>query len=65
MVRETPDLQEVLFGERGAVEALRNGAVVIDMSTMSPSVTRDFATKIETRNGQMPDALSNGGERGA
>lgn len=36
IVRDTPDVQEVLFGKEAAVEAPRDGGVVIHMSTISP-----------------------------
>src|SRR5215470_2008140 len=39
IVSDTPDVQSVLFGQGGVIEAVGSGAVVIDMSTISPKAT--------------------------
>ncbi|HEY3137143.1 MAG TPA: NAD(P)-binding domain-containing protein, partial [Blastocatellia bacterium] len=36
IVSDTPDVESVLFGERGVWHGLKRGQVVIDMSTISP-----------------------------
>ena len=43
IVSDTPDVEEVLFGDGGAAETLRPDTVAIDMSTISPRATADFA----------------------
>src|SRR4051794_20720151 len=42
-VTDTPDVEEVVLGERGVIHSLRVGMVVVDHSTISPSVTRRVA----------------------
>jgi 2-hydroxy-3-oxopropionate reductase len=46
MVPDTPDVQEVLFGERGVAAGLAKGKTVVDMSSISPVATKDFAKRI-------------------
>src|ERR671914_1879409 len=43
IVPDAPQVEEVLFGEDGAAEALPDGALVVDMSTISPTASRDIA----------------------
>lgn len=45
MVPNTPQVEDVLFGENGLASALREGKVVIDMSTISSLATRNFAER--------------------
>jgi 3-hydroxyisobutyrate dehydrogenase len=65
IVSDTADVAEVLFGERGVFDASRAGQVVVDMSTISPRATRDFAAKFRTRDVDFLDAPVSGGESGA
>ena len=65
MVSDTADVAEVLFGERGVFESSRAGQVVVDMSTISPRATRDFAAKLRSRDVEFLDAPVSGGESGA
>ena len=65
MLPDTPDLEAVLFGPDGVAEGLRPGAIVIDMSSISPIATRDFASRIAERGGAYVDAPVSGGEIGA
>lgn len=65
MVSDTPDVQQVLVGEDGVVHAVRTGAVVIDMSTISPSATRAIAATLEAAGAHMLDAPVSGGVKGA
>src|SRR6185312_948319 len=46
MVSDTPDVDAVLFGEQGIAAGATAGTLVIDMSTISPSATRDFAARL-------------------
>jgi len=43
MVPDAPQLEEALFGPRGAAQGLRAGSRVIDMSTISPVASRRFS----------------------
>ena len=65
MVSDTPDLEAVVTGENGALHSLKAGAVLIDMSTVSPSVTKDLAGKLAEKGVQMLDAPVSGGSEGA
>ncbi|MEP0845922.1 MAG: NAD(P)-dependent oxidoreductase [Phycisphaerae bacterium] len=64
-VPDTPDVEAVLFGPRGAAEALPTGSVVIDFSTISPQATRDFAARLAQRGSTLLDAPVTGGQVGA
>jgi 2-hydroxy-3-oxopropionate reductase len=65
MLPDTPDVEAVLFGDDGAAGALREGSLVIDMSTISPLATRDFATRLTSNGVAFLDAPVSGGEKGA
>lgn len=65
MVPDTPHVGEVLFGENGAAEGLRPGSVVVDMSSISPIETKDYAKRIEALGSDYLDAPVSGGEVGA
>jgi 2-hydroxy-3-oxopropionate reductase len=65
MVPDTPDVRQVLLGESGVIEGAAAGLVVIDMSTISPTATREMAQALAQRGVQMLDAPVSGGEIGA
>ncbi|WP_319518578.1 2-hydroxy-3-oxopropionate reductase [uncultured Martelella sp.] len=65
MLPDTPDVEAVLFGEGGVAEGLPRGALVIDMSSISPVATKDFAKRIEAAGGLWLDAPVSGGQAGA
>lgn len=65
MVPDTPDVEAVLFGDEGVAEGLSAGKTVIDMSSISPVVTRDFASRIAALDCAYLDAPVSGGEAGA
>jgi 3-hydroxyisobutyrate dehydrogenase len=65
MVPDAPDVEAVLFGTNGVVEAAQPGHVVVDMSTISPTATRLFAQRLASRGIEMLDAPVSGGESGA
>ncbi|WP_319520737.1 2-hydroxy-3-oxopropionate reductase [uncultured Martelella sp.] len=65
IVPDTPDVGDVLFGENGAAEGLRAGTIVIDMSSISPVETKQYAAKIEALGCEYVDAPVSGGEVGA
>jgi 2-hydroxy-3-oxopropionate reductase len=65
MVPDTPDVEVVLFGEDGVAEGLSPGKLVIDMSSISPVATKDFARRIEDKGCDYLDAPVSGGEVGA
>jgi len=65
MVSDTPDVEQVLFGADGVAAGLRRGALLIDMSSISPLATRDFAARIAALGGDYVDAPVSGGDIGA
>jgi 2-hydroxy-3-oxopropionate reductase len=65
MVPDTPDVEAVLFGQHGAAEGLKRGSLVIDMSSISPLATKEYARKINTLGCDYLDAPVSGGEVGA
>jgi 3-hydroxyisobutyrate dehydrogenase len=65
IVSDTPDVEAVLFGPNGVAEGAADGSLVIDMSTISPSATRDFATRLRAGGVGMLDAPVSGGSEGA
>jgi 3-hydroxyisobutyrate dehydrogenase len=65
MVSDTPDVEEAIFGPYGTSESMRRGSVLVDMSTISPRATRDFARRLGERGINYLDAPVSGGEPGA
>jgi len=65
MVPDTPHVEEVLFGADGVAAGLTPGKIVIDMSSISPMATKEFAKKINKRQCDYLDAPVSGGEVGA
>ena len=65
MVPDTPHVQAALFGENGVADGLSPGKIVVDMSSISPLDTKQFAQKINQRGCQYLDAPVSGGEVGA
>lgn len=64
-VSDTPDVQEVILGENGIIYGVSSGALVIDMSTISPQVTREIADRLSEKGAHMLDAPISGGSEGA
>jgi 2-hydroxy-3-oxopropionate reductase len=64
-VTDTPDVQDVILGERGVIKSARKGMLVVDHSTISPSATRQMAKQLCEKGTQMLDAPVSGGEIGA
>jgi 2-hydroxy-3-oxopropionate reductase len=65
MLPDTPDVEQVLFGAGGVAGGLSPGKTVIDMSSIAPLATKDFAARIAERGGAYLDAPVSGGEVGA
>jgi 2-hydroxy-3-oxopropionate reductase len=64
MVPDTPDVEKVLFGD-GVAAGLSKGKIVVDMSSISPIATKEFARKINALGCDYLDAPVSGGEVGA
>ena len=65
MLPDSPDVEAVVAGEGGILEGLRDGALLVDMSTISPVVTEELAVKIREKGASMLDAPVSGGDVGA
>ncbi|MHB1084940.1 MAG: 2-hydroxy-3-oxopropionate reductase [Thiobacillus sp.] len=65
MVSDTPDVEQVLFADNGVIHGAKPGAVVVDMSTISPTATRRFADDLRASGIEMLDAPVSGGDVGA
>jgi 2-hydroxy-3-oxopropionate reductase len=65
MVPDTPDVEAALFGKDGVAEGIGKGKLVIDMSSISPMATKNFAKKINEKGADYLDAPVSGGEVGA
>lgn len=64
-VSDSPDVEAVVTGSDGVLEGLRPGALVVDHSTISPSVTRRLADAVAEAGGSWVDAPVSGGSEGA
>lgn len=64
-VSDTPDVHAVLLGEQGVIEGVKSGALVVDMSTISPQGARDLAVALGKRGVHFLDAPVSGGSEGA
>jgi len=65
MVPDTPDVDKVLFGPSGVAEGVTAGKIVVDMSSISPVETKEFAKKLAKQGVEMVDAPVSGGQVGA
>jgi 2-hydroxy-3-oxopropionate reductase len=65
MVPDTPDVAAVLFNDDGVANGLTKGKLVIDMSSINPLDTQEFAKKINALGCDYLDAPVSGGEVGA
>ena len=65
MLPDTPDVELVLFGVNGVASGLSKGKTVVDMSSISPIATKDFAQRITAMGCEYLDAPVSGGEVGA
>ncbi len=64
-VSDTPDVEEVLFGEGGIASGASAGTIVVDCSTISPSATRGFGDRLAESRIHLVDAPVSGGSEGA
>ena len=65
IVTDSPDVQQVVLGEGGVIHGVSQGALLVDMSTISPEVTRAIGAELADRGVQMLDAPVSGGVLGA
>ena len=65
MVPDTPHVEAVLFSDGGVAQGVSKGQIVVDMSSISPLATKEFAKKIGALGADYLDAPVSGGEVGA
>jgi 2-hydroxy-3-oxopropionate reductase len=65
MLPDSPQVEEVLTGEDGVLDGVREGALIVDMSTISPVVTEELSEKAQEKGASMLDAPVSGGDVGA
>jgi 3-hydroxyisobutyrate dehydrogenase len=64
-VSDTPDVESVILGDRGVIEGVKGGSLVIDMSTISPRATSEIGRRLAEKKAHMLDAPISGGSEGA
>jgi len=62
MLPNSPEVKEVVLGENGLIEGMRPQAMLIDMTSLDPLVSREIAAKLAEKNIRMMDAPVSGGE---
>lgn len=65
MLPDSPDVWEVITGEKGVLKGAKAGTIVIDMSTISPEIARLLAEECKKKSVEFLDAPVTGGEAGA
>ena len=60
MLPDSPQVEEMLLGEAGVLEGVGEGAVIVDMSTISPVITEELSEKAAEKGASMLDALTAG-----
>ena len=65
MVTDSPDVENLLLGENGIMSTIEEGSIVIDMSTISPKITKELNSKLNSNGCFMVDAPVSGGSWGA
>ena len=65
MLPDSPDVEAVVFGQSGVLEAMRAGMLLVDMSTIAPAMARRVAKAVEAKGGEALDAPVSGGVVGA
>ncbi|MEX1004581.1 MAG: NAD(P)-dependent oxidoreductase [Acidimicrobiia bacterium] len=64
-VSDSPDVEAVVRGEDGILAGMQQGALIVDHSTISPTVTRELAAEVSEAGGAWVDAPVSGGSEGA
>jgi len=65
MVTDSEAVKDIVLGKNGVIEAAREGLVLIDMSTISPAMTKSLSSALAARGVMMLDAPVSGGDKGA
>lgn len=62
MLPNSPHVKEVVLGENGVIDGAKSGAILIDMSSIAPLVSKEVAAKLLEKGVEMLDAPVSGGE---
>lgn len=65
IVSDPPAIEEILWGPRGAMQAIKRGSIYVDSSTVSPALARRMAAACAERGARFLDAPVTGGDWGA
>jgi 2-hydroxy-3-oxopropionate reductase len=65
MLPDSPDVEQVVLGAKGVIEGVRQGMLLVDMSTVAPSTSLKLHRAMAERQVQALDAPVSGGEMGA
>ncbi len=64
-VTDSPDVEQIINGDKGILASARAGQIIVDHSTISPAVTKTLAAALAERGATMLDAPISGGDVGA
>ena len=64
-VSDTPDVEAVIFGDKGIIHQAQPGLIIVDHSTISPTATKEMAARLAQRDITLLDAPVSGGDVGA
>jgi len=62
MLPNSPHVKDAVLGENGVIDGAKRGAVLIDMSSIAPLVSREVSAKLAEKGVEMLDAPVSGGE---
>lgn len=62
MLPNSPQVKEVVLGENGVIEGIKDGATVIDMSSIAPLASKEISEQLSKKGVQFLDAPVSGGE---
>lgn len=65
MLSDSPDVEEVILGSNGVIEGVKKDAIVIDMSSINPEVSKKIGSQLKEKDVSLLDAPVSGGEKGA
>lgn len=62
MLPNSPHVKEVVLGENGVIEGIKEGSTIIDMSSIAPKASQDIAEELAKKGVNFLDAPVSGGE---
>jgi len=62
MLPNSPHVKEAVLGENGVIDGVQKGAIVVDMSSIAPLVSKEVAAELAKKQAVMLDAPVSGGE---